>query len=176
MASSPAKPVFSSLPTAPARGMTLAEVMITIAVLGLGVVGAGNVVSYSTRLGRHSLSTAQAQFLANRELERIVAIGCGNAQSCANLLALDRTSYSIYWTPSGTPSTSAPSGSNWQEYHVAVDVDSASSVEGGEKGEPELGRSLAGAGAGHQANVRVSVGWEEGKRRYVEVLQTRVAP
>lgn len=152
------------------------------AILTLGLMGAAQVVLASSTLSRRNLAQTQAALIAERELERMIAMGCDNLDPnhpCANMVALDHTTRSVWWSAAGDAYETAPSSSDptRREYHVALDVDAPGAFEGAELGEPDLARSLANAGAGNQVNVRVVVSWAEPNRpRQAVALQTRIAP
>ncbi len=164
------------------RGFTLVETVMMAAVLTLGLAGAAQVVVASATLGRRNLAQTQASLIAERELERLIATGCDNLNQdlpCANIIALDHTTRSVWWSANGDAYETAPAVGDplRREYRIALDVDSPSSFEGLERGDPDLTRSLAGSGAGNQVNARVEVSWTEPNRpRQVVVLQTRIAP
>ncbi|RKH59458.1 type IV pilus modification PilV family protein [Corallococcus aberystwythensis] len=169
------------------RGVSLLEVMATMAVMLLGVAAAMTVVSQTSKANRRTLTANQAQLIAERTLESIQARGCTPAPSaCANIAGLDGNREVFYQTAAGDLLRQPPSapGAIARQYEVAVDVDAeflASSLEGGAAGvgEPAVNRDLTSTGLkGNVANVRVSVSWEEPERegRQVVVLQTRMAP
>lgn len=169
-----------------ARGVTLLEVMATMAVMLLGVTAAMTVVSQTSRTNRRTLTANQAQLIAERTLESIQSRGCTPMPApCANLALMDGSREVYYQTAAGDLLRQAPTtGAIARQYEVAVDVDTnflVGSIEGGAAGmgEPALNRPLTSDGqTGNVANVRVSVSWEEPERtgRQVVVLQTRMAP
>ncbi|MHA7628098.1 type IV pilus modification PilV family protein [Corallococcus sp. M7] len=162
-----------------ARGVTLLEVMATMAVMLLGVAAAMTVVSQTARSNRQTLTANQAQVIAERELESILARGCEGTNDCSNL---DNYTYTVYQTAEGDLRTTAPAGVVARAYDVDVDVDNSAKVgtaEGTKWGEPSISRVLAGVSKGTLLNVRVTVSWtEQGIRegRQAVVLQTRLAP
>ncbi len=170
------------------RGSTLLEVAVAMAVLAVGIAAVGTLVVASTGQNRRTLGTAQAELVAARELERIVALGCTNpasdTQFCDNLRALDNSAYDVFWSAGGAQTLAAVPNATQRTYHVQVDVDgtgvcgATNCFEGVETGFPRLNRTLvAGQAAARLLNVRVSVSWTDPSRpRQVVALQTRVAP
>jgi prepilin-type N-terminal cleavage/methylation domain-containing protein len=163
------------------RGVTLLEVLATMVVLLVGVGAAMAVVTQTSRSNRRTLTATQAQIIAERELEDIIAMGCSTEPPCGNLRTLDRTRRTVWQTASGELKTTQPTGVQAREYEVSVDVDSGvimNSIENNAPGEPPVTRNLANNQPGNVANVRVSVSWREPGRqgRQVVVLQTRMAP
>ncbi len=161
------------------RGATLIEVMATGVVLILGLLGAAMLVHYTAKQNRRTLTQTQAQLIAERELERISALGCQNDPPCANIQALAAASpYSVWQRVNGGILTAAPAAGEppAREYSVMVDVDPP--FEDGEVGEPAVNRVLANGQVGNLVNVRVAVSWKEPgeDRSRVFVLQTRMAP
>lgn len=150
------------------------------AVLALGLASAMHVATASAAFSRRNLAQTQATLIAERELERLIAMGCDDLiydQPCNNLQAFDNTTRSVWWSADGEAYVDPPGATDppRREYQVSVDVDPP--YEGDELGEPNLRRPLAGAGAGRQVNVRVQVSWTEpGRPRQVVALQTRMAP
>ncbi|MCP3136546.1 type IV pilus modification PilV family protein [Pyxidicoccus xibeiensis] len=167
------------------RGITLLEVMATMAVMLLGVSAAMLVVNQTSQSNRRTLTATQAQLIAEQELENIASRGCTVDPPCANLAALDNTNYRVWQTSMGELRRAPPPAAlEAREYEVVIDVDSrvlATSIEAGSVGSPPVSRDLipgtAGSG-GNVANVRVSVSWVErnSTERQVVVLQTRMAP
>lgn len=171
-----------SMKSRQSRGVTLLEVLATMTVLLVGVGAAMGVVSQTSKSNRRTLTGTQAQIIAERELEDIIAMGCSAQPPCGNLATLDRTRRTVWQTAAGTLLTTQP-GANIlaREYEVSVDVDSGvivGSIENNAPGEPAVNRTLANGQPGNVANVRVSVSWREPGRqgRQVVVLQTRMAP
>ncbi|WP_375756532.1 prepilin-type N-terminal cleavage/methylation domain-containing protein [Corallococcus exercitus] len=163
------------------RGVTLLEVMATMAVMLLGVAAAMTVVSQTTRANRRTLTANQAQIIAEQTLERILQEGCQGSPNCEN--ATNQT-FDLYQTSEGLLRTTVPADPNViaRKYTVTVDVDNskvAASIEDGKAGEPAITRGLVGTTTGTLVNVRVSVSWDEpGIRadRQMVVLQSRMAP
>jgi type II secretory pathway pseudopilin PulG len=170
----------------PRRGVTFIEVMASMGVMAMGIAAISSLVLASTSQNRRTLAQAQAEAVAQRELERIVALGCSNGTSdtafCDNIRALDRTGYQVAWG-AASQIGSSPSNST-RQYRVDIDVDGpglcngAPCFEGSETGAPLLSRQLVpGQPAPRVLNVRVIVSWVERERpRQAVVLQTRVAP
>ncbi len=163
-----------------ARGVTLLEVMATMVVLLVGIAATMVLVTQINRSNRRTLTAAQAQHIAERELEDIIAMGCTLEPPCGNLV--DNRRYDVWQTAAGELRQSDPgAGVVARKYEVAVDVDSAvipNTIESGSVGAPDVTRVLAAGQQGNVANVRVSVSWQEPERtgRQVVVLQTRMAP
>jgi prepilin-type N-terminal cleavage/methylation domain-containing protein len=163
------------------RGVTLLEVMATMAVMLLGVSAAMTVVNQTTRSNRRTLTANQAQVIAERELEDIIRLGCQGIANCAIGLPATRD---VWQTADGFLRDSAPTDPNIvaRRYTVAVDVDNPrvpGTMEAGQVDEPALNRPLVGTTQGTILNVRVTVSWDEpGIRagRQMVVLQTRMAP
>jgi len=170
----------------PRRGVSFIEVLAAMGVMAMGIAAISSLVLATSAQNRRSLAQAQAEAVAQRELERIVALGCTNGSSdtafCDNIRSLDRTGYDVSWgaaTQIGTSPTTAT-----RVYHVDVDVDGAGNCNGGpcfegnETGAPLLGRTLVpGQPPPHILNVRITVSWLERERpRQAVALQTRVAP
>jgi prepilin-type N-terminal cleavage/methylation domain-containing protein len=164
------------------RGVTLLELMATMTILLVGIAATMTLVTYINRSNRRTLTATQAQIIAERTLENILALGCTADPPCSNLSTLDRQVTTVYQTASGELREDAPlAGTVARVYEVAVDVDNAAnalSLENDSAGEPAVNRNLAGTQRGNVANVRVSVSWTETERegRQVVVLQTRMAP
>ena len=168
------------------RGITLLEVLATMAVLLLGMAAAMTMLMQTSGSNRRTLTATQAQLIAEQELENIASMGCAVDPPCSNLLTLDRTNYTVWQTSAGElRRTPPPADVNARPYEVVIDVDSAAlpaSIEAGSVGSPALNRDLipgTAGSVGNLANVRVSVSWEEPgitNRRPVVVLQTRMAP
>ncbi|AGC41734.1 type 4 pilus biogenesis operon protein [Myxococcus stipitatus DSM 14675] len=167
------------------RGVTLLEVLATMAVMLLGIAAVMTLVTHISASNRRTLTATQAQLIAERTLEDIASRGCSADPPCSNLVGFDKQRTTLWQTAQGRILTAAPatgSGIVAREYEVAVDVDISmdmASIEGGVAGTPSILRDLAGPSSrGRLANVRVSVSWLEPARtgRQVVVLQTRVAP
>ncbi|WP_338274742.1 type IV pilus modification PilV family protein [Corallococcus caeni] len=166
------------------KGVTLLEVMATMAVMLLGIAAAMTVVTQTTRSNRRTLTANQAELIAERTLENIRARGCALSPPCGNLVGLDGTREIFYQTAGGELLTAKPTGTTIaRQYEVALDLDGtplASSFENPTTGlgVPAVTRNLADGKPGNVVNVRVSVSWEEPGRtgRQVYVLQTRMAP
>jgi len=168
------------------RGTTLIEVVAAMGVMAMGIAAIGSLVLVATGQNRRSLAMAQAEAVAQRELEHVLALGCTNGSSdtiyCDNVRALDRTGYDVTWGASVLPGQSSAAAT--RTYHVDIDVDGpgncngAPCFEGSETGAPLLARTLVpGQPAPHVLNVRVTVSWTERDRpRQAVALQTRVAP
>lgn len=168
------------------RGTTLIEVLAAMGVMAMGIAAIGSLVLVGTGQNRRTLAMAQAEAIAQQELERILAQGCSNGNSdtafCDNVRALDRTGYDLSWSVATQPTPGVTAGS--RTYHVDRDVDGpgacngAPCFEGNETGAPLLTRPLVpGQPAPRVLNVRVTVSWTEHDRpRQAVVLQTRVAP
>ncbi|RKH05195.1 prepilin-type N-terminal cleavage/methylation domain-containing protein [Corallococcus carmarthensis] len=161
------------------RGVTMLEVMTTMAVMLLGVAAAMTVVSQTTLSNRRTLTANQAQVIAEQALEQMLTEGCQSA-TCTNLK--DKT-YTLWQTAAGALRTTAPAPSLVARmYTVNVDVDNpkeASTMEGAKLGSPPLDRIVVAGEIGTIVNVRVSVSWDEpGIRtgRQMVVLQTRMSP
>lgn len=168
------------------RGTTLIEVMAAMGVMAVGIAAIGSLVLAATSQNRRTLAMAQAEAVAQRELERVLALGCTNGNSdtafCDNVRALDRTGYDVAWGASALPGV-APDPAT-RTYHVDLDVDGPGDCNGGpcfegsETGAPLLARALVpGQGPPRVLNVRVTVSWLERDRpRQAVALQTRVSP
>lgn len=150
------------------------------AVLALGLASAMQVATASAAFSRRNLAQTQATLIAERELERLIAMGCDDLselEPCKNIKDLDRTTRSVWWSAGGEAYEDPPGAADppRREYQISVDVDPP--YEGDEHGEPDLTQPLVGAGLGRQVNVRVQVSWiEPGRPRQVVALQTRIAP
>ncbi|NOK07607.1 type IV pilus modification PilV family protein [Corallococcus exercitus] len=164
------------------RGVTLLEVMATMAVMLLGVAAAMTVVSQTTRSNRRTLTANQAQIIAERTLENILQRGCQGSPNCDTVR--DNT-FEVWQTADGFLRNTAPTDPKIlaRKYTVDVDVDNPkvpSTLEAGSGlGEPSLNRNLVAGTGGTLVNVRVSVSWDEpGIRadRQMVVMQTRMAP
>ncbi|ABF92453.1 type 4 pilus biogenesis operon protein [Myxococcus xanthus DK 1622] len=167
------------------RGITLLEVLATMAILLMGVGAAMLVVTQTSYSNRRSLSATQAQLIAEQAMENITLLGCSVQPPCGNLEGLDE-SYVLFQTSAGALSNVRPADPTViaREYQVVVDVDVPSilsTIEPGSLVPEELQRDLVPGvpdTAGNIANVRVVVSWQEQERsdRQVVVLQTRMAP
>jgi prepilin-type N-terminal cleavage/methylation domain-containing protein len=164
-----------------ARGVTLLEVMATMAVMLLGVAAAMTVVRQTNASNRRTLTANQAQVIAEQALEGVMTQGCLDA-NCTGLLDQN---YSVWQTATGGQwrnSADVPTGVVAREYRVNIDVDNPkvpATMEGAKKGEPPLDRIVVAGQTATIVNVRVSVSWTEpGVRsdRQMVVLQTRVSP
>ncbi|GEN07727.1 prepilin-type N-terminal cleavage/methylation domain-containing protein [Myxococcus fulvus] len=166
------------------RGVTLLEVLATMAVMLVGIAAVMMLVTQISASNRRTLTAAQAQLIAERTLEGIMSEGCTATPPCANLSTWDNRRTTVWQTAAGELQTVAPAaGVVSREYEVAVDIDSPSaglpgSIENGAAGLPAINRQLGGGLPGNVANVRVSVSWlERGRQgRQVVVMQTRMAP
>lgn len=170
----------------PRRGVSFIEVMAAMGVMAMGIAAISSLVLATSSQNRRTLAQAQAEAVAQRELERIVALGCNNGTSdtafCDNIRALDRSGYDVAWGTSTALGSSPTAGTRL--YHVDVDVDGPGDCngtpcfEGNETGAPILSRALVpGQPAPHILNVRITVSWLERERpRQAVALQTRVAP
>ncbi|MBN8469772.1 prepilin-type N-terminal cleavage/methylation domain-containing protein [Corallococcus exiguus] len=162
------------------RGVTLLEVMATMTVMLLGVMAAMTVVSQTSASNRRTLTANQAQIIAEQALERVMTLGCLDA-NCTNL---QDENYSVWQTAAGALRTEKPvdPGLVAREYAVNIDVDNpknAVTMEGAKLGSPPLDRIVVAGQVGTIVNVRVTVSWDEpGVRseRQMVVLQTRMAP
>jgi len=89
------------------RGTTLIEVAATMGILAMGIAAIGSLVLVSSTQNRRTNANAQAEAIAQRELERILALGCSNGNSdtnfCDNVRALDRTGYDLAWSAAALP-------------------------------------------------------------------------
>ncbi|RKG60669.1 prepilin-type N-terminal cleavage/methylation domain-containing protein [Corallococcus sp. AB011P] len=163
------------------RGVTLLEVMATMAVMLLGVAAAMTVVSQTTRSNRRTLTANQAQIIAEQTLENILQRGCQGSVTCETA---SNETFDVYQTSEGFQRETAPTDPNIvaRKYTVTVDVDNSvvpGSIEDGKAGEPAITRPLVGATTGTLVNVRVSVAWDEPGIRegqQMVVLQSRMAP
>ncbi|NBD07473.1 MULTISPECIES: prepilin-type N-terminal cleavage/methylation domain-containing protein [Corallococcus] len=163
------------------RGVTLLEVMATMAVMLVGVAAAMTVVSQTTRSNRRTLTANQAQIIAEQTLEDILQTGC---QGSVNCNVVQSRTFDVYQTAEGFQRTVPPADPKVvaRRYTVVIDVDNSripGSIEGGMAGQPAITRNLVGGTPGTLVNVRVSVSWDEvGVRadRQMVVLQTRLAP
>ncbi|WP_338871864.1 type II secretion system protein [Myxococcus stipitatus] len=169
------------------RGVTLLEVLATMAVMLLGIAAVMTLITHISASNRRTLTATQAQLIAERTLEDIASKGCTADPPCSNLVVFDNQRTTLWQTAQGKVLTAAPSAGSGivaRAYEVAVDVDvssNAATIEGGAAGTPPITRDLVAGQAssvGRLANVRVSVSWNEPARtgRQVVVLQTRVAP
>jgi hypothetical protein len=153
--------------------------MATMAVVVFGILGVSLVVLASSKQNRRNLIHAQAGLIAEQELERIVAMRCTAeppAAPCASVIALDRTTRTVWWSSNGTPREVAPGAGDPARlrYEVAVDVDPP--FEGQETGSPLLTRMVAGQPLANVINVRVTVSWlDPDLGRRAVALQTRMA-
>ncbi|RKG90245.1 type IV pilus modification PilV family protein [Corallococcus terminator] len=170
--------------TSGSRGVTLLEVMATMAVMLLGTAAAMTVVSQTSFSNRRTLTANQAGMLAEQTLESLRAQGCSQEPPCGNMQVWDNQRIIYYQTAGGEPTRTAPAaGTIMRQYEVAIDVDGlpiVGSIEGGAPslGEPLVTRELIPGQPGNVINVRVSVSWVEPNRtgRQVVVLQTRMSP
>lgn len=168
------------------RGMSMVETLVALAVSAIGLTGVAALVVASSTVVKRNYAVTQAQAVAQRELERIVALGCND--NCANIKQLDGNARTLYWSATGdlteTAPPTGPSNPVKMQFRVSVDVDPP--YEGAERGVPRLDRPLdgtntvVGAVAGGMVNVRVNVSWTDtvgrGRPRQVAVMQTRMAP
>ena len=168
------------------RGMSLVETLVALAVSAVGMTGVAALVMASSTVVKRNYAITQAQAVAQRELERIVALGCND--TCSNIKQLDGNARSLYWNATGeltdTPPAVGPTNPVKTEFRVSVDVDPP--YEGSERGIPRLDRPLDGTNgvvgtkAGGMVNVRVNVSWVDAagrnRPRQVAVMQTRMAP
>lgn len=170
------------------RGMSLVETLVALAVAAIGLTGLAALVLASSAVVKRNFAITQAQAVAQRELERIVALGCN--ENCVNIKQLDGNTRNLYWSNSGDLTETVPAVGSGNpikmEFHVAVDVDPP--YEGTERGVPRLDRPLdgtdtvVGSATGSMVNVRVTVSWtdtvgkEAGRPRQVFATQTRMAP
>lgn len=158
-----------------------------MAIVAMGIAAMGSLVIASASQNRRTFANAQAEAIAQQELERVLALGCTNGSSdtdfCDNVRQLDRTGYDVAWSVAALPGTNAAGSA--RKYHVDIDVDGSGNCnganacfEGSETGAPLLTRTLVpGQPAPRILNVRVTVSWSERERpRQAVVLQTRVAP
>lgn len=169
------------------RGATLMEAMATMVVLIVGILAVSLTVLAASRQNRRNLIQTQASVIAERELERIIAMGCtGVAPTpCSNVQALDGFTRPLWWAASGQPQEVAPGvGQTRLRFDVAVDVDPnvAGLYEGIAQGSPAVNRFIDGQQLQQVINVRVLVSWQDsvtglsaGTRRAV-ALQTRMVP
>jgi hypothetical protein len=161
--------------------------MAVVMVLALGTLGATFLVTQSVRANRQSLTGAQAQMIAEWELEQIEGEGCSSVivypgNPCHNIKRLDgQVIPTVYWSADG-PVRTAPTPFA-RPYSVAVDVDGTGTnpisgtplFEGLERGGPAL--DLYAGQTMNLLNVRVTVSWDEPNQpTHAVVLQTRVAP
>lgn len=84
-----------------ARGITLLEVLATMAILLLGIGAAMLVVTQTSYSNRRSLSATQAQLIAEQALENITMLGCTLDPPCLNLVGLDET-FTVFQTSAGS--------------------------------------------------------------------------
>lgn len=170
------------------RGMTMLEVMFTMAVLTTGMLGTMAVVSETVKYNRRSSSGTQAQTIADRVLEEISSRGCQpifgmGSDACGNVKALDQTSRDFYWSIDGRlaeklsttdyqglPLQGGQPPPDAKHYIAYVDVDPPF-----ESGESYASAALLNTGG--VVNVRVTVVWDDGGGVMQSVaLQTRVRP
>jgi type II secretory pathway pseudopilin PulG len=163
------------------RGFTLVEALVMGAVLALGLASAMQVATASAAFSRRNLAQTQATLIAERELERLIAMGCDDLiedEPCKNIKDFDSApTRSVWWSADGEAYEDPPGATDppRREYRISVDVDPP--YEGDEHGEPDMTQPLAGAGLARRVNVRVQVSWTEpGRPRQVVALQTRIAP
>ncbi|WP_426756446.1 type IV pilus modification PilV family protein [Myxococcus sp. Y35] len=167
------------------RGITLLEVLATMAILLMGIAAAMMVVTRTSYSNRRSLTATQAQLIAEQALENLTLMGCAVEPPCSNLVGQD-TTYTLYQTAAGALSNTPPPNPEViaREFEVAVDVDVPSqlgTIEPGSTVPADLTRDLIPGQvgtAGSLAHVRVTVSWREPERsdRQVVMLQTRMAP
>ncbi|ATB44811.1 type IV pilus modification PilV family protein [Corallococcus macrosporus] len=167
------------------RGITLLEVLATMAILLLGIGAAMLVVSQTSYSNRRSLTATQAQIIAEQALENITLMGCAVDPPCSNLLGQD-VNYTLFQTAAGALSNEPPDDDEVvaREFQVAVDVDvptQPGTIEPGSVVPASMTRDLVAeqpGSMGNVAHVRVTVSWREPERtdRHVVVLQTRMAP
>ncbi|WIG94433.1 type II secretion system protein [Myxococcus sp. SDU36] len=167
------------------RGITLLEVLATMAILLLGIGAAMMVVTQTSYSNRRSLSATQAQLIAEQTLENITMMGCTVDPPCGNLVGLDGT-FDFFQTSAGELSPEPPDDPEViaRHYQVVVDVDvpaAPATIEPGSVVPAALTRDLIEGEPntqGNLANVRVIVSWREQERsdRQVVMLQTRMAP
>ncbi|AEI63288.1 prepilin-type N-terminal cleavage/methylation domain-containing protein [Corallococcus macrosporus] len=167
------------------RGITLLEVLATMAILLLGISAAMLVVSQTSYSNRRSLTATQAQIIAEQAMENITLMGCAVDPPCSNLVGQD-VNYTLFQTAAGALSNEPPDNDEVvaREFQVAVDVDVPSqlgTIEAGSVVPLNLARDLVAeqpGSVGNIAHVRVTVSWREPERadRHVVVLQTRMAP
>ncbi len=171
------------------RGATLMEAMATMVVLVFGIMGVSLTVLAASRQNRRNLTQAQASLIAERELERVVALGCTGvapAPLCGNIQALDNTTRTYWWAADGEPSDVAPpAGVPRLQFDVAIDVDPGpgNTFEGVAMGSPAVNRAVGGQTLVDVINVRVLVSWRAppllglaDTARYAVALQTRMVP
>ncbi len=162
------------------RGVTFIEVIATMVVLVIGLLGAGLMVSTTAKQNRRTLTQTHALLIAEQELERIRSIGCDEAaNSCVNVQGMGRT-FQMWQTAEGDVLDVAPTtpGLVARQYDVVVDVDPP--FEGSETGAPLLNRIERGVTipANRIANVRVTVSWRDpgDTQAHSVALQTRLVP
>lgn len=160
----------------PSRGTTMIEAIATMVVLLIGLLAISQIVLSASKQNRANLSAAQAQMVAERELERLTAQGCSATPPCGNILLEENNVYSVFASASGEITNAAIPGATQREFHVAVDVDAPGRFEGAEVGEPQINRVLAAGSAGNIFNVRVTVSWVSDQVTRVVAMQTRMAP
>lgn len=147
------------------RGATLMEAMATMVVLVVGILAVSLTVLAASRQNRRNLIQAQASIIAERELERIVAMGCTGVPPnalCGNIQDLDGTTRQFWWAADGEPKTVAPpAGQPRLRFDVAVDVDPGpgGAFEGIARGSPAVDRVVNGQQIMQVINVRVLVSW-----------------
>ncbi|MCP3144154.1 hypothetical protein [Pyxidicoccus xibeiensis] len=173
----------------PRRGATLLEAMATMVVVVIGILGVALIVLAAARQNRRNLIQAQAGLIAERELERITAMGCTGVMPtpCSNIQALDGSTRQLWWAADGEPQAQAPSaGETRLRFDVAVDVDpnAMGGFEGTARGSPAVDRMVGGLQLQQVVNVRVLVTWPDtllngfgtNSRRRAVALQTRMVP
>jgi hypothetical protein len=172
------------------RGATLMEAMATMVVLIVGILAVSLTVLAASRQNRRNLIQAQASVIAERELERIIAMGCTGvppAAPCVNVQNLDGFTRQMSWAVSGLPQEVVPGSPPPPGllFDVAVDVDpdAAGLFEGVAMGSPALNRFVDGQQLQQVINVRVLVSWQDNlmsglapDTRRAVVLQTRMVP
>lgn len=143
----------------------MVEAMATMLVLVVGILAVSLTVLAASRQNRRNLIQAQASIIAERELERIVAMGCtGLAPNplCGNIQALDGNTRQLWWAADGQPQSTLPApGQPRLQFDVAVDVDPGpgGAFEGVAQGNPPVNRVVNGQQLIQVVNVRVVVSW-----------------
>ncbi|WP_240359062.1 type IV pilus modification PilV family protein [Pyxidicoccus trucidator] len=163
--------------------------MATMVVLIVGILAVSLTVLAASRQNRRNLIQAQASVIAERELERIIAMGCTGVPPtpCSNVQGLDGFTRRMAWAVSGQPQEVVVPGPvpPGLLFDVAVDVDPnlAGLYEGVAMGSPALNRFVDGQQLQQVINVRVLVSWQDNlmsglapDTRRAVVLQTRMVP